>query len=74
MSNLTSPDRPVSSKPWSSGRLLTPAQRERKRYKDRASKRAKQEKDKESLRGLQNQVAALHEFLQSRTRYCDLRY
>lgn len=72
MSTLTSCDRPVSTKAWSSGRLLTPAQRDRKRYKDRASKRAKQEKEKESLRELQNQVAALHKLLQSQTGYCGL--
>ncbi|KAL3442010.1 hypothetical protein BJX65DRAFT_321792 [Aspergillus insuetus] len=47
---------PVQTKPWSSGRMLTPAQRERKRYKDRTSKREKNEKEKEGLAELQNQI------------------
>ncbi|KAE8375821.1 hypothetical protein BDV26DRAFT_266907 [Aspergillus bertholletiae] len=53
------------AKPWTSGRVLTPAQRERKRYKDRISKREKQEKERESLKSLQSQVAALHLLLES---------
>ncbi|KAE8333356.1 hypothetical protein BDV39DRAFT_199082 [Aspergillus sergii] len=61
-------DRSTPTKPWSSGRVLTPAQRERKRYKDRVSKRQKQEKEKESLKNLHSQVAALHRLLQSQTR------
>lgn len=31
----------MANKPWSSGRILTPSQRERKRMKDRALKRGK---------------------------------
>ncbi|KAL2818567.1 hypothetical protein BJX63DRAFT_383417 [Aspergillus granulosus] len=58
---------PVQPKPWSSGRTLTPAQRERKRFKDRMSKRQKNEKEKEVLAELQNQVAALHKLIQSHT-------
>ncbi|KAE8364912.1 hypothetical protein BDV27DRAFT_144882 [Aspergillus caelatus] len=58
----------MPTKPWTSGRVLTPAQRERKRYKDRISKREKQEKEKNSLKNLQSQVAALHLLLQSQTR------
>ncbi|KAL3484206.1 hypothetical protein BJX62DRAFT_230416 [Aspergillus germanicus] len=62
-----SPTSPVQTKPWSSGRTLTPAQRERKRYKDRMSKRQKNEKAKEGLAELQNQIAALHKLIQSHT-------
>ncbi|KAE8422491.1 hypothetical protein BDV36DRAFT_245319 [Aspergillus pseudocaelatus] len=72
MATRISSDRSMPTKPWTSGRVLTPAQRERKRYKDRISKREKQEKEKNSLKNLQSQVAALHLLLQSQTRYCGL--
>lgn len=72
MTTPTSPDRSVPTKPWTSGRVLTPAQRERKRYKDRISKRKKQENEKESLKNLQSQVAALRLLLQSQTQYSGL--
>ncbi|GKZ27784.1 hypothetical protein AbraIFM66951_005247 [Aspergillus brasiliensis] len=64
-----SPNSPGQTKPWSSGRTLTPAQRERKRYKDRISKRQKSERDKEGLAELQNQVDALHQLIQSHTSF-----
>lgn len=72
MATRTPSDRSIPTKPWTSGRVLTPAQRERKRYKDRISKREKQENEKESLKNLQSQVAELHFLLQSQTRYSGL--
>lgn len=69
MTTPTSSDRSVPTKPWTSGRVLTPAQRERKRYKDRISKRKKQENEKESLKNLQSQVAALQLVLESQTQH-----
>lgn len=64
-----SSSRAASTKPWSSGRVLTPSQRERKRYKDRLSKQEKQEKENETLKHLQSQVVALQNALQSHSRY-----
>ncbi|BCS29528.1 uncharacterized protein APUU_71098A [Aspergillus puulaauensis] len=60
-----SSSRAASTKPWSSGRVLTPSQRERKRYKDRVSKQEKQGKENETLKHLQSQVVALQNALQS---------
>lgn len=68
MATQRSSDRPVSARPWTSGRVLTPAQRERKRYKDRMSKREKRVKKRDTLKDLQSRVAALHQLLQSHTR------
>lgn len=50
-------------KPWSSGRILSPSQREAKRHKDRTTKRAKVEKQKDELEDIQSQIKHLQNLI-----------
>lgn len=52
---------PESAKPWSSGRVLTEAQREQKRQKDRVTKRVRSQKQNEYIKQLEQQVIALQQ-------------
>lgn len=56
---------PLPVKPWSSGRVLTTAQREAKRRKDRTTKRARVQKQNDSVKSLQSQIANLQAFVQT---------
>ncbi|OJJ88301.1 DUF3425 domain-containing protein, partial [Aspergillus glaucus CBS 516.65] len=63
----------TTHKPWSSGRILSPSQREAKRHNDRTTKRAKAEKQKDGLRDIQSQINHLqdliHAHLGTKTRF-----
>jgi hypothetical protein len=56
-----------ATQPWSSGRTLTQSQREAKRRKDRITKRAKAEKQKDELGDIQNQIKDLWDLIDART-------
>ena len=60
----SSPSPPAPTKPWSSGRVLTTAQREAKRRKDRVTKRLRVQKQKESIENLRKQLSALQNLTQ----------
>ncbi|KAH8695418.1 hypothetical protein BGW36DRAFT_382659 [Talaromyces proteolyticus] len=63
---------PTPGNPWASGRVLTPSQRETKRYNDRITKRAKAKKQKDSIKELQDQIAALQNMIQTHQRSCEI--
>ena len=53
------------SKPWANGRLLSAAERERKRQRDRANKSSRRKRDHHTIKSIQDQLQALAGTLQT---------
>lgn len=53
------------SQPWANGRLLSAAQRERKRHRDRVNKSSRRKRDQHTVEGIQAQLEVLAATLQT---------
>lgn len=65
MSTQTLRSSPKPAKPWSSGRMLSSAQREAKRQKDRITKRTKTQEQKNRIDDLEGRIKNLQNFIQA---------